>query len=66
MTQPLLLVVSPDTNFSNGLTSRLNGAFHVLSLPTLEEAQGAIRQQPLWGLVARPTTPPRKHRLFLC
>ncbi|MBI5759811.1 MAG: sigma-54-dependent Fis family transcriptional regulator [Planctomycetales bacterium] len=52
MTPPLLLVVSPDADFSADLTSRLNGAFHVLSFPTPEEAQIATRQQPLWGLVA--------------
>ena len=52
MNLPLLLVVSPDPNFSTELTARLNGAFHVLAFPTPEEAQIAVRQQRLWGLVA--------------
>jgi DNA-binding NtrC family response regulator len=52
MTQPLLLVVTPDNEFAAELTSQLTTHFQVLAFRTPEESQLAVRQQSVWGLVA--------------
>lgn len=52
MNQPLLLVVSAAANLATNLKSLLGDVIQVVSLPTPEEAQIVVRQQPLWGLLA--------------